>query len=114
MIELAQVRVLNFTPHTINVVGTVSYEILSDGLARCETKRVMVDSLVFGETTVPINRTAFGVVTGLPEPEEGTFIVVSALVAQALKGQRTDLIIPDDAVRDEVGRIIGCRAFARV
>ena len=64
--------------------------------------------------SIKINSTSFGEVDGLPEPQEGTIFIVSALVAQALKGVRNDLVIPDDTVRDEQGRIIGCRALARV
>lgn len=64
--------------------------------------------------SIKVNSTSFGEVEGLPEPQEGTIFIVSALVAQALRGVRDDLVIPDDTVRDEQGRIIGCKSFARV
>jgi adenine/guanine phosphoribosyltransferase-like PRPP-binding protein len=38
--------------------------------------------------------------------------LVSNIVAQAVR--RDDVLIVDDIVRDGEGRILGCRAFARV
>ena len=48
----------------------------------------------------------------LPSPQPDTIYIVSRLVAEATR--REDLYIVDDAVRDENGRIIGCRALASV
>ncbi|MFC0903824.1 hypothetical protein ACFHWD_03850 [Clostridium sp. MT-14] len=62
---------------------------------------------------IPINRTVFGDIENLPEPQPDTIFVVSSIVAQAAQN-RDDLFIPDDTVRDENGRIIGCRALARI
>jgi len=58
-----------------------------------------------------VNRTQFGSVSDLPDPQTDTIYVVSALVAQAVP-DRPDVFIVDDAVRDEQGRIIGARALA--
>ena len=55
----------------------------------------------------------FGAVEGLPDPEEGVVWIVSRVVAEAAK-ERDDLLVTDDAVRDDQGRIIGCRALARI
>ncbi len=44
---------------------------------------------------------------------EPVFFIVSRVVAEAMR-DRGDLLIPDDAIRDEKGRIVGCRALARV
>lgn len=104
--------IVNLTPHTITVLreGAEPIEYPPSGMvARCATQRRMVGTL----NGIPINRTGFGEVSGLPEPAPGVYYLVSALVAQALP-QRDDLLIPDDTVRDEEGRIIGCRAFARI
>lgn len=56
-----------------------------------------------------------GPVEGLPEPDPACRVryIVSRVVAEAARG-RADLLIPDDTVRDEQGRIIGCRALARL
>lgn len=106
-----QIRIINLTPHTVTVLrGDTAIEYPPSGaVARCATQRTVIGSL----NGIPINQTEFGEVSGLPEPAPGVYYIVSALVAQALP-QRDDLLIPDDVVRDEAGRIIGCRAFARV
>ena len=62
---------------------------------------------------VDIMEKSFLEVEGLPEPKKDTYYVVSALVAGAAKN-RNDLLIPNDIVRDEKGRIIGCRSLAKI
>jgi len=52
----------------------------------------------------------FGAVEGLPEPTQGTFYIVSAMVGAHLKG-RPDVLMPgtgpaDNAVRNEKGHIV--------
>lgn len=61
---------------------------------------------------VPVNEVEFGQVTGLPDPENGVRLVVSMLVAQLLP-DRTDLVFPDELVRDAQGNIIGFRSVAK-
>ncbi|MFY9421935.1 MAG: hypothetical protein WAP91_02885 [Bacilli bacterium] len=76
--------------------------------------RVSVTSRIIGEVNgFPVRQNTYGEVVNLPDPEEGTVFVVSALVAQAAK-DRKDLLVVDDTVRNEKGQIIGCRGFARV
>lgn len=104
--------IINLTPHTVTILaedGSTIKEIPSSGIARCVTTRERAGEI----EGVPINRTVFGEVEGLPAPSEGVYFVVSAITAKALKGVRDDLLITDDAVRDEQGRIVGCRALAR-
>ena len=111
-VDLPQVRIVNLTPHAVTVLRENEEPIEyppSGTVARCATQRRVIGSL----NGIPINQTEFGEVSGLPAPAPGVYYLVSALVAQALP-QREDLLIPDDVVRDEAGRIIGCRAFARV
>lgn len=107
-----QIRIVNLTPHTVTVLRENEEPIEyppSGTVARCATQRRVIGSL----NGIPINQTEYGEVSGLPDPAPGVYYIVSALVAQALP-QREDLLIPDETVRDEAGRIIGCRAFARV
>jgi len=85
----------------------------SGQVARCATSRVQVDTVTVDGITVPVNRTEFGAVTGLPDPQPDTIFIVSAVVAQAVPN-RPDVFIVDDAVRDDQGRIIGARALAHV
>lgn len=106
-------KLINLTPHSINVVqadGTAFRSVPPSGtLARCAVSRRQVGDV----DGIPVNTTSFGAVEGLPPPQVDTLYIVSALVAQALP-HRTDLLIPDDAVRDEKGRVIGCRALATI
>lgn len=71
------------------------------------------ESLPPRQHLIPIHRTVFGAVEGLPDPRPFVQYIVSRVVAEAAR-DRDDLLIPDDTVRDEQGRIIGCRALARL
>lgn len=100
-------KIINLTPHTINLCGR---EIESAGLARCESvveKIAEIDG-------VKVNRRKFGAIYGLPEPQEDTIYIVSALVAQAVAGQRDDVFVVDETIRNEQGQIVGCNALARI
>ena len=110
-------RIINLTPHTITFVDDVGNIVLTveplGQVARCAASRVQVDTVTVDGIAIPVNRTQFGEVTGLPEPQEGTIYIVSSLTAQAVP-EREDVFIVDDSVRDEQGRIIGVRALAHV
>ena len=114
----------NLTPHAINILSDEKVTETGNGkmlefnemtiepsgtVARCSVHRAQVETI----DRVVINKTVFGEVTGVPSPEKGVYLIVSSLVAQALVG-RSDILIPDDTVRDNEGRIIGCRALARI
>ncbi len=100
---------VNCTPHAINIKtenGTVSVP-ASGNVARVETTVVPVSELDNG---VQIVKTVFNTdkVTGLPEPKEGTFYIVSLITLQALEGIRNDLFAPGNLIRDKEGNIVGC------
>jgi hypothetical protein len=111
-------KLINLTPHVLSFMpqgpgGPVVTIEPSGIVARCATARVQVGTVTVDGVTVPVNKTEFGEVTGLPEPQTDTIYIVSSLVAQAVP-DRQDVFIVDDAVRDEQGRIIGARALAHV
>jgi len=111
-------KIVNLTPHPLNLMpegpeGPVVTIPPSGQVARCTVDRVQVDTVTVDGISVPVNQTRFGKVENLPEPQEGTIFIVSALTAQAVP-EREDVFITDDAVRDEQGRIIGARALARI
>ena len=96
---------INLTPHTINVVGGPSLP-PSGSVAR-----VAATSTPAGEFGgVALSRTTFGEVEGLPAPEEGVLLVVSALVRSAVPDRR-DVASPGDLVRGDDGQPIGCRGL---
>lgn len=95
----------NFTPHTIQLNNGTAYP--SEGLARVAASFTQFDE-------DGICSTEYGEVQGLPEPEDGTFIIVSAMVLAA--SDRPDLVAPatghPDCVRNE-GRIVSVPGFVR-
>ena len=62
--------------------------------------------------SVPIVKSKYGKISGLPAPQENTIYIVSGIVAQ--QANRDDVVFPTDFVRDDKNRIIGCRAFSKV
>ena len=109
-------KIVNLTPHALNFIGADGETVLavpSSGVARAKQARVAIGCVETDGAALPVCRTTYGEVEGLPEPEEGTVYVVSALTAQAVP-ERADVYITDNPVRDEAGRIIGCRGLAHV
>lgn len=104
-------RIENWTPHDVNVLGEdgmLIRSIPSNGVARLKVS-VVWETDIGG---VPISRCEFGEPENLPEQQTGIFLIVSQLVKAALP-QRTDLLVPAELVRDSDGRIIGCRSLSR-
>ena len=108
-------KLVNLTPHPVVLIrdgGAI--EIPPSGVVP-RLREIVEDT---GDTVegVPIVRKGYGEIQGLPDPEPDTYYIVSALVAQAARARglgRDDLLIPDDLVRDEQGRVIGARRLAR-
>jgi len=101
----------NFTPHPINIcnnAGEVIRVIQPEGLVRLKAVTVPAGEI----DGVPVTKTEFGQPEGLPEFQEGVFIVVSQLVKTALPA-RSDLLVPAEVVRDEKGNIVGCKSLGR-
>ena len=77
-------KVVNLTPHEVTVyddddVVIKSYP--SEGVARARQTDVLVGDL----NGIPVVKTEFGEVTGLPESARGTVYVVSFITANAAK-----------------------------
>lgn len=105
--------IINLTPHTINLYedGKLAAEFISCGVARATCTVQEAGEL----ESFRLVRNSYGQPDNLPDYKEGTYYIVSSLTAQAAKasGRRTDdLLLTADAVRDDAGRIVGCRAFA--
>lgn len=67
--------------------------------------------------SIPVVKTEFGEVLDLPESAEVVTYIVSRITVEAAQAQdrsTDDLLVTSGAVRDSQGRIIGCRAFARL
>lgn len=110
-------KIVNLTPHTVNIIDekgnvTRSYE-PSGTVARVSTVSQEVGTL----DGVPVVRTSYGDVEGLPDPQNGTVYLVSLVVGQALAGKRDDIYGPDTSpesvVRDNQGQIVGVRRLVK-
>lgn len=107
---------VNLTPHAINIVDETNQVIAtfaSEGVARAAQKTEFI-GVVDG---VRITKSTFGEPVNLPEFVDGVYLIVSLATASAAKqfGRRVDdLLITNEAVRDDQGRIIGCRSLAVV
>ena len=104
---------VNLTPHVLNLVtgsGTVTVP-PSGTVARVAVTRKPAGTVTVDGVQVPLYRTTYGAVEGLPDPAPDTLYVVSAVVAAAAR-DRDDLVVPDDLVRDEQGRVVGARGLA--
>jgi hypothetical protein len=106
-------KFINLTPHTVRIVmDDNAIEFPSEGTARAQQSSVVTDSI----EGIEIVELTFGDVIGLPEYSEGVYYIVSLITAQAADrhGRRTDdLFLTANPVRDDEGRIIGCRNLMR-
>lgn len=113
MMLTTNIELVNLTPHAVNIVTAEGDPIItvepSGILARVSSSTVVVGDL----DGIPITATKYGEVEGLPAPEPGKVYIVSSLVAQRCKG-RDDVFIPNESVRDDKGRIVGCKSLGRV
>lgn len=112
--EETKMTIVNCTPHKITIVnedGSILRQFAPSGiLPRVSVNKEPMGLLDDGITPVPLYAQAYGTVVDLPEQKEDTFYIVSGLVASAAK--RGDLLVPGDQVRDEEGRVIGCKFLA--
>lgn len=116
----------NMTPHTVSViVNGVRVDFPSEGVIRAsqhdEQVSEVVTDLKIGEAgsagfTIPVFKSTFGAPEGVPAVLDGIYIV-SSLAYQSLKAAGYDMehfVIPSGTIRDEQGRIVGCKGFARI
>lgn len=108
------VEVRNHTPHPVRIE-------LSGGAALdlppvAPAPRLVVTRTEAGVLGTPhgdirLTRTeSAGRVVDLPDPVDGQVLVVARAVAEACR-DRSDLVFPDELVRDGAGRVVGCRAL---
>jgi hypothetical protein len=99
--------IINLTPHAINETLTGKTYQTSGIIARVSQTLSDTGMTIDG---VPLFHRKFGDVTDLPDARDGVYLIVSAMVADAVP-HRHDLISPGDLVRDDKGQPIGCKGF---
>lgn len=110
------VKLVNLTPHEV-VLETDS------GVLRLPPEgvrpEVTMDTSDVGQLklaggfTISVSEVRHGEVKGLPDPQDGVYLIVARLVAQAAS-DRSDLVFPDDFARDTDGNIIAARRLGRI
>lgn len=103
---------VNLTPHALNVerAGMPNLIIPASGeIARVATYRVSCGKL--HPSGIAVEMPSFGEVEGLPDPQLDTYYIVSGMVLSAVQ-HRADVFAPGELVRDESGRVTGCRGLS--
>jgi hypothetical protein len=111
------IELRNHTPHDVTILlpegGAITLA-PEPKAARCLVTRVGGAPLRACGVTIPTTLTRRGAeVVGLPPAEHGVVLVVSLPVVEACP-DRTDLVFPDEQVRDPDNRVIGCRSLGRL
>ena len=100
-------KLVNLTPHEIVIAANGYYQTIepSGKVIRLSEKVSPVGNV----NGVEIVEKEYGYADYIPPVIEGTFYIVSGLVASAMR--RTDLLVPN-TIGDEEGQIIGCDSFS--
>ena len=109
--------ILNLTPHQITILDANGAEVAVFPPTGTVARAAQSDETCGVVEGIEVVKTTFGKPTNLPAPKEGVWLVVSLATANAaLAAGRPveDLLLTSSPVRDETGRIIGCRRFARI
>ena len=111
-ITIGSIVLVNMTPHQLNIVQTDGKVLTvepSGFIPRCASTEKLDQSIGL----IDVTSQTLGEVEGLPESLPGAFYIVSRLVASAASG-RDDLLVPGPLVRDDQGRVIGCKGLSRL
>ena len=110
-------KLINLTPHAIIMMDDNENILLviepSGDVARVSVRTERTETLAMDGIEIPVSKSVYGEVEGLPEAKDGVIYIVSSLVAQRVP-ERKDVFIPNESVRDEKGRIIGCKSLGRI
>lgn len=116
-LPVIEAEAVNLTPHPIGFVDQDNQLLLtveSTTVARVSAQTTTVGYFVINGVQIPRTHTVYGQVEGLPDPTPGIIYIVSGMIVSALAQQgihRDDLLVPGQQVRDEQGRVIGCRSL---
>ena len=113
---MKKVKLINLTPHNINLKVNGETIVIEPAVSKSELPRLKetikkLEDIEVNGYKVPITVKEFEEAYNIPEPKEGVYYIVSALIAKALK--REDFIVPN-TVRDESGNIVGCDGFSKI
>lgn len=104
--------IINLTPHAVTLHGADGQSVTlppSGQVARLAVAREAMAPVVVDGVTLAVSRPTLGAVTGLPDAQPGVLLLVSALVADAVR--RADVVSPGELVRDAAGVIVGAKGL---
>ena len=110
-------NLVNLTPHPITLLDQNDqplFTVESTGVARVSSQTTTVGTYAVNGFEIPHTHTVYGQIEGLPDPLAGVVFIVSGMIISALDQQgihRDDVVVPGLQVRDEQGRVIGCRSL---
>ena len=108
---------VNLTPHPITLLDQYDqplFTVESSGVARVSSQTTTLGMYAINGVEVPHTHTVYGQIEGLPDTAPGVIYIVSGMIVSALAAQgirRDDVVVPGLQVRDEQGRVIGCRSL---
>lgn len=108
-------RLVNLTNHSVTLIVDGGEPLEYPAAEKSKVARVritdeLIDELVVEGRRVPIYRSKFGSVRGLPPATPGMRFIVSSIVADA-RSDRRDLVVPHDRVIDRDRKVIGARGL---
>lgn len=105
-------KIINLTGNDIRIINHEGEDILIER-SNMQAKVYVTREEVGRFNDIPIVKSVKSKPVGIPDPEEGTYYVVSKMVAEKLKeiGRYTDILIPDEIIRGRKGEIIGCKSL---
>ena len=109
MVAINGVVLVNCTPHPLNIVqrdGSILTINPCGIVPRCSSTEVVNGAIGL----IDITKQTLGAVEGLPEEIPGVHLIVSRLVASA--SGRQDLLVPGALLRDDQGKVIGCKGLS--
>lgn len=104
MIDSTFRKFVNLIGHEITISG---YATLPKAEKPCyvETEQVVIDKIA----GIPVAKTEFKRIVNLPDPEEGTYYIVSRISKDYVPSNRNDVYCVDTgptAIRDEKGHVV--------
>ena len=109
MVAINGVVLVNCTPHPLNIVqrdGSILTINPCGIVPRCSSTEVVNGAIGL----IDITKQTLGAVEGLPDEIPGVHVIVSRLVASA--SGRQDLLVPGALLRDDQGKVIGCKGLS--
>ena len=109
--RIIMIKIINCTPHAINITDGPTFK-PSGTVTRVDTIQSDAGSI----NDIPVKTQTFGDIIDLPEPQDDTVFIVSAIVLAAAKEKgRTDVVAPDtsNAVRNDQGHIVSVPGFIK-